>query len=196
MAKSILILIALIIALSAPLQNSGRPLPKPSQEKIASAQPSQASAIKVTITTVGSFLRPPTDHYQVGAQIPITITMTNTSTEMQSVCVSSDDYQDLPKLTKDGVLVPYAKWQSYELLNAARNHMCSEENLPETVLLIPNEPKLIDWFVLVDSSKLTEGAGWYDSLPPGKYELSLQRRFACCDGPLVESNKVSFEIAP
>ena len=196
MAKTILILIALIIALCVPAPTSERTVAGQSLEKIAGSKPPPEGAIKVTITTVGSFLRPPTNHYQVGVQIPITITMTNTSTEVQSVCVSSDLYQDLPKLTKDGVVIPYAKWQSYELLNAQRNHMCNEENLPETVLLTPNEPKLIDWFVLVDSSRLEEGAGWYDALPPGKYELSLQRRFTCCAGPTVESNKVSFEVAP
>jgi len=32
--------------------------------------------------------------------------------------------------------------------------------------------------------------------PPGKYELTMQRRLACCDGPMVESNKTSFEVVP
>ena len=29
-----------------------------------------------------------------------------------------------------------------------------------------------------------------------KYELTIQRRLACCDGPMVESNKISFEVVP
>ena len=47
---------------------------------------------------------------------------------------------------------------------------------------------------------LADGEGgadsWYDSLPAGKYELTIQRTFACCDGPMVESNKISFEVIP
>ena len=36
------------------------------------------------------------------------------------------------------------------------------------------------------------------SLQPsvGKYELTIQRRLACCDGPMVESNKINFEVVP
>ena len=120
--------------------------------------------------------------------------MTNTSTAALSVCISSDLYQNIPKLTKDGVVVPYLKWQSYERLNAQKNHTCNEVNLPEPVLLRPSEPTVADFFVLVDSSVPSGAAAWYDTLSPGKYELSIQRRFSCCDGPMVESNKVSFEV--
>jgi hypothetical protein len=51
-----------------------------------------------------------------------------------------------------------------------------------------------DWLVLVDghTSEVTEA--WYDSLPAGKYELTIQRRLDCCNGPMVESNKISFEV--
>ena len=136
------------------------------------------------------------DRYRVGDQIPISITMTNTSTGPLYACISSDLYQNLPKLTKGGEVVPYMKWQSYERLNAQRNNTCKEENLPEPTLLRPNEPTMADWFVLVDSRTSTGAEAWYDSLPPGKYELTIQRRLACCDGPMVESNKISFEVMP
>ena len=87
--------------------------------------------------------------------------------------------------------------QSYETVNAKRNHMCEQENLPEPVLLRPNEPRVADWFVLVtDSSPAGDADAWYDTLPSGKYELTIQRRLACCDGPMVESNKISFEVVP
>ena len=152
-----------------------------------------AAAIKVSIATTDGFLGPPATRYKVGEQIPVTITMTNTSKDAMYACVSSDLYQDLPTLMRDGKVVPYMNWQSYETMNAKRNHMCDEENLPEPVLLRPNEPRVADWFVLV-----ADGSGgadaWYDSLPAGKYELTIQRRFDCCDGPTVESNKISFEV--
>ena len=156
----------------------------------------QGGSIKVTIATGGGVAGPLTDRYRVGDQIPISITMTNTSTGPLYACISSDLYQNLPKLTKGGEVVPYMKWQSYERLNAQRNHTCKEENLPEPALLRPNEPPIADWFVLVDSRTSTGAEAWYDSLPPGKYDLSIQRRRACCDGPMVESNKISFEVVP
>ena len=37
---------------------------------------------------------------------------------------------------------------------------------------------------------------WYGTLRPGKYELTTRRRLGCCEGPLVESDKVSFEVVP
>jgi hypothetical protein len=37
---------------------------------------------------------------------------------------------------------------------------------------------------------------WYDPLQAGKYELSIERCLSCCDGPMVESNKFSFEVVP
>ncbi len=200
MVKTTLVLIALISALSAAAGNSGLPhLAKPGQTgTMATAQKPAIPAIKVTIATGGGFLGPQTNRFGVGDQIPISITMTNTSGGPLYACISSDLYQNLPKLTKGGAAVPYMKWQSYERLNAQRNHTCKEENLtlPEPVLLRPNEPTMADWFVLVDSRTSTGAEAWYDSLPPGKYELTIQRRFACCDGPMIDSNKISFEVVP
>lgn len=152
-------------------------------------------SIKVTIATTNGFLGPPLTRYKVGEEIPVTITMTNTSKDAMYTCISSDVYQDLPTLTRDGKVVPYMNWQSYETKNVKRNHICEEENLPEPVLLRPNEPRVADWFVLV-ADKSGGADAWYESLPVGKYELTIQRRFSCCDGPMVESNKVSFEVIP
>ena len=151
------------------------------------------NAIKVTIATTDGFLGPPANRFKVGEQIPVTITMTNTSREPVYTCISSDVYQDVPKLTRDGKLVPYMNWQSYELLNTKRNHVCEQENLPEPVTIGPNEAKLADWLVLVDN-ELGGADTWYDSLPVGKYELTLQRRLNCCSGPMVDSNTISFEV--
>ena len=195
MTKVFLLLIVAISIVSA-LTGPIRP-PDTStmhQQARQTAVPSSEPVIKVTITTVGDFLGPPTSRYKVGDQIPVLITMTNTSTTALSVCISSDLYQNLPKLTKDGVVVPYLQWQSYERVNAQKNQTCKEENLPEPVLLRPNEPIAADFFVLVDGRMSSGAESWYDTLSPGKYELSIQRRLSCCDGPMVESNKVRFEV--
>jgi hypothetical protein len=184
-ALIVLILFAFAVALA---QSAA-----PTNERALTAE---ERAIKVTIATTAGFLGPPTTRYKVGEQIPVTITMTNTSKEPQYTCISSDLYQDLPRLTRDGNLVPYMNWQSYETLNAKRNHICQEENLPEPVLLKPNEPTVADWFVLVDDRTSRGAEAWYETLPAGKYELTIQRRLACCDGPMVDSNKISFEVVP
>jgi hypothetical protein len=195
MVKATLILIALMSALCGAAGSSGHPpLAQSQQQTSAKASTPPERSIKVTIATGGGFLGPPAERYRVGDQIPVSITMTNTSSGPLYACISSDLYQNVPKLTKGGELVPYMQWQSYERLNAQRNHICKEENLPEPVLLRPNEPTMADWFVLVDSRTSTGAEAWYDSLAPGKYELTIQRRFACCDGPMVGSNKISFEV--
>ena len=153
-------------------------------------------AIRVTIASVSSFLGPPTNRYRAGDQIPITITMTNTSPSTVYTCLSSDIYQDVPKLTRDGKVVPYMNWQSYERLNAQRDNAChnEDENIKEPVILRPNEPQMADWFVLADGDISSGAEAWYDPLPVGKYELSIQRRLACCEGPRVQSNTINFEV--
>ena len=152
--------------------------------------------IRVTITTTAGFLGQPNNRFKVGEQIPVSITMTNTSAQNLYTCVSSDLYQDRPKLTRDGKVVPYLNAASYETRYARRNQVCKEENIPEQVLLEPNKPTVADWLVLVGDGISTQADAWYDSLPPGKYELSIQRQLACCDGPMVESNKINFEVVP
>jgi len=79
---------------------------------------------------------------------------------------------------------------------AKRDQTCKDINLPQKIVLDPKAQKDIDWFVLVDSSISTGAESWYDSLQPGKYELSLQRRLDCCDGPTLESNKITFTVVP
>jgi hypothetical protein len=78
-----------------------------------------------------------------------------------------------------------------------RDQTCLHEDLPDSVLLRPNEPVIVDSLIVVDDAALPTGAvAWYDRLTPGTYELSVQRRFGCCDGPMVESNKISFDVVP
>lgn len=156
--------------------------------------PTPTDTVRITIATTNGFLGPPATRYKIGEQIPVTITMTNKSKDALYTCISSDVYQDLPKLTRDGKVVPYANSLSDETVNAKRNHVCEEENLPEPVLLKPNEPRVADWFLLVNDRTTEDADAWYDVLPAGKYELTIQRRLSCCDGPMVESNKISFEV--
>ena len=196
MAKAILLLIAFTAAFIAPVGKPDGQSEATQQQATEAALMPQEQAIKVTIATVGNPMSSSVDHYRVGDQIPVTISMTNTSASPLSICISSDLYQNLPKLTKDGRPVPYMKWQSDERLSSQRDNTCKEDNFPEPVVLKPNELTLADWFVLVESRIATGAEPWYDPLPPGKYELSIQRRLRCCDGPMVESNKVSFEVMP
>jgi hypothetical protein len=166
------------------------------QQSLQPSSTPNGNAIKVTIATTAGFLGKPANRYKVGEQIPVNITMTNTSTTPVYTCISSDLYQDVPKLTRDGKLVPYMNDQTWEMVHAKDDHICQQENLPEPVLLKPNEPTVADWFMLVDSSPAGEADVWYDTLPAGKYELTIQRRLACCDGPMVESNTINFEVVP
>ncbi len=180
----ILIVFAIAVAQTPSQQTTDRPLTP------------QERAIKVTIATTGGFLGQPARRYKVGEEIPVSITMTNTSATPVQTCISGDVYQDVPKLTRDGKVVPYMKDQSWEVLYAKHNQVCEQENLPEPVLLKPGEPTVADWLVLVDDTPSGEADVWYDTLPVGKYELMIQRRLACCDGPMVDSNKIEFEVVP
>lgn len=163
---------------------------------VAMGQQPAAPPIKVTIATTSGFLGQPISQFKVGEQIPVSITMTNTSSQPFDACISSDIYQDRPRLTRDGKVVPYKNAQSYDARYAKRNQVCKEENLPEPVRLEPNTPTVADWLVLVGDGVSTQADAWYDSLPAGKYELSIQRQLACCDGPMIESNKITFEVVP
>ncbi len=102
----VLILTAFAFAAMAPnhLPQTDRPLTP--EEK----------AIKVTIATTSGFLGQPANRYKVGDQIPVSITMTNTSTKPVYTCISSDLYQDLPQLTRDGKVVPFSSAQSFETI--------------------------------------------------------------------------------
>lgn len=153
----------------------------------------QRPAIKVSIATVAPSLDSPASRYRVGEQVPVAISMTNTSNESAYVSVSSDLYQDRPRLTKDGQVVPYTKWQTYLLQNTRKDQTCMHEDLPKRLLLRSNEPTVVDFLVVVDDTREPTGAlSWYDPLTPGVYELSIQRRFGLCYGPVVESNKITF----
>lgn len=161
----------------------------------ASAQAKAQAPLQLTITA-GTEIGESKDQFKVGDTILITLTMTNTATAPQNVCLSSNLYQNLPRLTKNGQLIPIMKWTTSVRQIAKRDQTCKDINLPQKIVLDPKAQKDIDWFVLVDSSVSTGAESWYDGLQRGKYELSLQRRLDCCDGPTVESNKITFMVIP
>src|SRR5215813_5014134 len=153
MSKTIAILIGLVIVAST-------------QTK---AQAQTNSPMQLTITA-GSEIGESKDRFKVGDAILITLTMTNTATDPQNVCLSSNLYQNRPRLTKDGQLVPIMNWTSSVRKIAKHDETCEDINLPEKVVLDPKAQKMVDWFVLVDSSVSTGAESWYDALQPGQYE--------------------------
>jgi hypothetical protein len=192
--KTLISTIVLCISLLAVVTGSDRVNVTRAQEP--TAQNGATLPIKVTIQTAKNALNSITDRFRAGDQILVPITMTNTSTNPVAVCDSSDIYQDMPTLKKNGTIVPIMNWQSRVERILEHDETCERLNVPDHINLNPNDPIVVDWLVLVDSKVSTGSDAWYDSLPPGKYELTLQRRLACCVGPTVQSNKISFEVMP
>ena len=197
MKRAVALTIGILLASSVTATTSQRARPgwqplTTNDEALVSQKP---PPIKVTITTGGGLFGPPKERFHVGEVIPITITMTNPTDEPEAACITGPLYQDLPRLIKDGQPLPYMSWQAYELSTARRSNTCIDESLPETVLLKTHEARVVDWFVLSDYAALGADA-WYDQLSPGVYQLSVQRRFNCCEGAMVDSNKINFEVVP
>jgi hypothetical protein len=154
------------------------------------------SQIRIRIATGGAPLRPATDTYQVGQRVPLVITMTNTGSQPVYVCESGTLYQDRPHLLKDGKPVQYMSYRQSMVELTQRDKTCDKENLPQQVLLRPNEPTVVDWFTLAVGAESIDDDGWYEALGPGKYTLSNQRRLSCCDGPVLETNTINFVVVP
>jgi hypothetical protein len=195
MTKIIALSIGLIIVANTQTDRKARDESQLQDQNSSVATAKLQTATQVTIA-VGAELGIAKDLFKVGEAILVTITMTNSSTAPQNVCLSANLYQNLPLLTKDGEPVPIMKWTSEVRTIAQRDRTCQDINLPEKVVIGPNTQKSLDWFTLVDSTVPTGVEAWYETLKPGKYELSLQRRLDCCDGVMVQSNKTSFTIVP
>jgi hypothetical protein len=153
-------------------------------------------AVKVTITTGGGLFGPVRERFRVGQRVPVVITMTNTGRETAYVCDSSTLYQDRPRLLKDGQPVPYLKVQEVSEKVDEREKTCEELDVPEVRTLKPGETAVVDWFILTEGATPQGDMAWYEPLRPGRYELSTLRRLGCCEGPMVESNRISFEVEP
>jgi hypothetical protein len=166
------------------------------QQASTPAQTGQNPRITVSITTGGGLFGPPRDRYQVGQRVPVSITMTNNSDEPVQVCDSDTLYQDRPKLLKDGQPVPYLVGQAQILRTVQTDLTCSRLDVPDPIILKPRESRVVDWFVLAEGNNPMGDQSWYEPLVAGKYELSIERRLGCCDGPMFQSNKINFEVVP
>src|SRR5215467_16384709 len=116
-----LLLSAFILLMGSTVGISKRAGFEPSRPLSETEIAAQESNIKITIASIGRMSGLPSTRYRVGEQIPITITMTNTSGQPISVCVSDELYQDLPTLTKDGKRLPLSTWQATDLRNARQD---------------------------------------------------------------------------
>jgi hypothetical protein len=154
------------------------------------------SQIKISIATGGVPYQPAKDTYRVGERVPVVITMTNTGSEPVYVCETGTLYQDRPQLLRDGKPVPYTSFQQSSMQEAEKDKTCDDDNLPQQILLRPNEPTVVDWFILSKGATSFNDVAWYEPLQPGKYTLSDRRRLSCCDGLLMDTNTIEFVVAP
>lgn len=166
------------------------------QQANPASQPAQNSKIQVRITTGGGLFGPPISRYRVGERVPVTINMTNTSDQPVEICDSATIYQDRPRLLRNGQPVPYLIGQTQILNTTQKDRTCFKLDVPEPVRLKPKESRVVDWFVLADGSQSLGDLTWYEPLVPGNYGLSIERRLACCEGPMIPSNQINFEVVP
>ena len=145
MSRVTVLVIALTFVVISYGGNSRIGLAASQQQNIGETLNDNSAPVRVSIMTGGGLFGPGKDSYKVGEQVPVTITMINTSTEPIYVCDSSTLYQDLPSLVKDGRTLPYMKWQAVQLADSKKNNTCQDEDLPEPVLLKPNESTVVDW---------------------------------------------------
>lgn len=190
MSIATLILMTMLTGSAHAVRSDCIPLQPTQQSKAASGQ------IRITITTGGVPNRPAKDTYRVGESIPLTITMTNTGSEPVYVCESGTLYQDRPQLLRNGQPVAYTSYRQSMVQAAEKDQTCKHDNLPQQILLRPNEPTVVDWFNLVEGATSLYDDGWYEPLPAGKYTLTNQRRLNCCDGALLETNTINFVVIP
>jgi len=193
--------LVLIMMLSG-ITRADRPDYVPSEAKqrsnSASGQINQINSnqIKITIATGGGLFGPAKDTYRVGQRVPVVITMTNTGSQPVYVSESGSLYQDRPLLLRDGKPLDYQSFRQSIIQLVEKNKICDEENLPEPVMLRPNEPTVVDWFILAEGATSVDDNGWYEPLQPGKYTLSNRRRLNACDGPFMETNTIGFVVVP
>jgi hypothetical protein len=195
MSITALVLLAMITGGNHAVRQGCVPLQTIQQSNTASGQ-TNGNQIKISIATGGGPLRPAKNIYRVGERVPLVINMTNTGTQPVYVCESDTLYQDRPQLLKDGQPVPYMSFRQSMMKAAETDKTCDKENLPQQVLLPPNEPTVVDWFTLADGETSVDNEAWYEPLQPGKYALSNRRRLSCCDGPFIETNTINFVVVP
>ena len=194
-----LVLVAMLAGSTHATRSEPIPLEPSQQSSTSSGERGQVkgSQIKITIATGGGpYLRAAKNTFRVGESIPLVITLTNTGSDPVYVCESDGLYQDRPQLLRDGKPVPYTSFRQSMLQTSEKDKTCQKENLPQQVLLRPNERTVVDWFNLAEGATSLYDDGWYEPLPPGKYTLTNQRRIDCCAGPFIQTNTISFVVVP
>jgi hypothetical protein len=190
-----LILMTVLIGASLAVRSDSITL-QPIQQSTPSGSQLGGDQIKIKITTGGLPNQPAKDSYRVGEAIPLVITMTNTGKEPVYVCESGTLYQDRPQLLRNGNPMPYTSYRQSMVQLVEKDGTCHQEDLPQQVLLPPNEPTVVDSFNLVEGATSLYHDGWYEQLPAGKYTLTNPRRLNCCDGSRVDSNTINFVVVP
>jgi hypothetical protein len=161
-------------------EKTGAPATTPSEE-----------VIKVTITTGGGLYGPVKDQFKVGEEIPVAISMTDTGDKPAKYCLSTSLIQNRPQLKKDGQLIPYLTNMPQQTEKEDVIQRCEKSAARQFLQLQPKQTRVVDWFTIGQ-----KGIAWYSPLSPGHYELVLRRRLECCQGPMVESNQVAFDVVP
>lgn len=149
------------------------------------------SVIKVTITTGGGLYGPVKSLYKVGEEIPVSILMTNTGSAPAKYCLSTSVFQNRPQLKRDGQLLPYVTKLTEMAEQDEFIRRCETSASKQYYELQPKQTQVVDWLTFSSMS-----IDWYGALPAGHYEMVLQRRITCCQGPLVESDKITFDVVP
>jgi hypothetical protein len=161
------------------------------QEKNQATASTGVDVISVTITTGGGLHGPVKSQFKVGEVIPVVISMTNTGDKPARYCLSTSLFQNRPQLKRDGQLIPYLTNLPQQAEQEDLILRCERSAAKRLLELQPKQTKVVDWLTIGQ-----HGIAWYGALPAGHYELVLQRRLVCCQGPMVESNKVAFEVVP
>jgi hypothetical protein len=162
------------------------------QEKPATgATTVSEQAVKVKITTGGGMYGPVKSQFKVGEEIPVAISITNTGSKPIKYCRSTSAFQNHPQLKRDGQVVAYLTRIPEMAVQEEVIQRCERSTARQFYELQPKEPKIVDWLVLNSGA-----VNWYGTLPAGHYELTLQRRIECCQGPMLESDKITFEVVP
>ena len=195
MSIAALVLLTILTGSTHAVRSACVPL-EPAQQSHTSSGQTNGNQIKISIATGGGPYRPAKDTFRVGEPVPLVMTMTNTGSEPVYVCESSTLYQDRPLLLRDGKPIAYTSFRQSIMQTAEKDKTCQKDNLPQQILLRPNEPAVVDWFNLAEGAPSLYDDGWYEPLPPGKYTLSDLRRLNCCDGASIESNTINFVVVP
>jgi hypothetical protein len=129
--------------------------------------------------------------FKVGEEVPVVVSLTNTGEKPAKYCRSTNIFQNRPRLERDGQIVPYLTNLPARTEKGEAVELCEKRAFKRVYELNPKQKKVVDWLTIGP-----RGITWYNPLPPGHYELVLMRRIECCQGPMVESNRVAFDIVP